>query len=98
VRFDPTGRTSPSCSTQELRLHLERHVPDLVEEHRPTVRGDEVAVAVGDGAGERAARVPEELALEQMRRHRGAVLGEEGLAAPAPSTGTSAGATFSMSW
>ena len=39
---------------QEVRLQLERQLAELVEEQRPAVRLHEVAVALGDGAGERA--------------------------------------------
>src|SRR2546430_9988994 len=42
-------------------------------------RSDEVAGPVDHRAGERALLVAEELALEQVGRHRGTVLGQEGL-------------------
>ena len=51
---------------QELRLRLERHVADLVEEERAAVGGLELALAARDRAGERAALVAEELALDQL--------------------------------
>ena len=44
----------------------ERHVADLVEEQRAAVGVAEGAGAVGRGAGERAPRVAEQLALEQV--------------------------------
>ena len=53
---------------QELRLQAERHVADLVEQQRPAVGLGEQALAGLDRAGEPAANVPEELALEQLLR------------------------------
>ena len=52
---------------QQLRLQLERDVADLVEEERAAVRQLEAPDPLRDGAGERAALVAEELALEQAR-------------------------------
>ena len=66
---------------QELRLRLERHVADLVEEERPAVGELDEARLVAVGAAEGAAPVAEELALEQVVRDGGAV---DGLEAPAP--------------
>jgi hypothetical protein len=66
-----------SCSAQELRLHLERHLADLVEEERPTRRLHEETTARRLRIGKCAARVTEELTLEQVRRHRGAVERDE---------------------
>ena len=51
---------------QQLRLQVERHVADLVEEERAAGRGLELADAALDGAGEGAALVAEQLALEQL--------------------------------
>ena len=53
---------------QQLRLELERNVADLVEEERAAVGELEPPDLLRDRAGERAALVPEELALEQARR------------------------------
>ncbi len=50
---------------QQLRLHVQRHVADLVEEQRAPVGVLEDALAVALGAGERTAHVAEELVLEQ---------------------------------
>ena len=70
----PTRRTSARLErAEELRLHRERHLADLVEEERAAVRLLEGARAVRDGAGEGAAHVAEELALEQVLRDRAAV-------------------------
>ena len=66
---------------QQLDLHLERHLADLVEEDRAGAGLDEQAGARPLGVGERAAHVAEQLALEQRRRHRGAVDGDERLIA-----------------
>src|SRR5262249_13624506 len=58
-------------------LHAERQLPDLVEEDGAAVRRLEQALAVAVGAGERAADVAEELALEERRRERRAVADDE---------------------
>ena len=58
---------------QQLRLRLERHVAALVEEQRAAVGGLELALAPRDRAGEGAALVPEELALDQLAAERRAV-------------------------
>ena len=53
---------------QQLRLHLQRQLADLVEEQRAAVGQLEAAGSGRDRAGERAPLVPEQLALEQRRR------------------------------
>src|SRR5437667_1954650 len=69
---------------QQLRLKLERDLADLVEEQRAAVGHLEAADLLGDGAGEGAPLVPEELALEEAGRNRGAVeLHERAVAAVA---------------
>ena len=55
---------------QELGLHAQRHLADLVEKQRAAVGFDEQALARGAGIGERAARVSEQLAFEQSLRNR----------------------------
>ena len=68
---------------QQLGLQGERHLADLVEEQRAAVGDLEEALLVVVGAGERALLVAEQLALEQVLRHRRAVLRHEQLVAPA---------------
>src|SRR5437660_4848564 len=69
---------------QQLRLELERDLADLVEEQRAAVGHLEAADLLGDGAGEGAPLVPEELALEEAPRNGGAVeLHERAVAAVA---------------
>ena len=58
---------------QQLRLHRQRQVADLVEEERAAVGRLEEAFAVVVGAGERALAVAEELGLEQLLGNRAAV-------------------------
>ncbi len=58
---------------QQLRLHLGPHVADLVEEQGAAVGHLEQAALGADGAGERAARVAEQLGLEQRLGQRRAV-------------------------
>src|SRR5262245_43964853 len=67
---------------QQLGLHLQADVADLVEEERPPVGGLEPADLVADGAGEGALDVPEQLALQEPGRQGGAVDLDEGLARP----------------
>ena len=62
---------------QQLGLQLGGHVSDLVEEEGSARRLAEAAAARLDGARERPALVPEELALEQVARNRGGVDGHE---------------------
>jgi hypothetical protein len=64
---------------QQLDLHLQRHLPDLVEEDGAAGGLGEQAGAVAAGVGERALDVAEQLALEQVGRHRAAVDGHERL-------------------
>ena len=53
---------------QQLHLQRQRHVADLVEEQRAAVGRLEQALVRLHGAGERAARVAEQLGLEQLAR------------------------------
>ena len=71
-------------NAQELRLRLEGHVADLVEQERAAVGRANEAHLVAVGARERAALVAEELALEERRRDGRAVDGLERAAAAAP--------------
>ena len=66
---------------EELDLEVERHVAHLVEEDRPPLRHVEAPDPVADGAGEGAAHVAEELALEELARERPAVHRDEGAGA-----------------
>src|SRR5262249_38559380 len=63
--------------TQQLRLEVGLELADLVEEERPAVGLFERAGACPGGAGERALLVPEELALEEVRRDRAAIDDDE---------------------
>ena len=62
---------------QQLHLDAERQLADLVEEDGAAVRRLEQPLAVAVGAGEGAAHVAEELALEERRCERGAVADDE---------------------
>ena len=66
---------------QDLGLRGERHVGDLVEEQRAPVGLFEASPAVAGRSGEGALHVPEEFALDQFLRDRGAVHLHEGPAA-----------------
>ena len=63
---------------QQLHLHRQAHVADLVEEQRAALGDFETALAGGDGAGEGALLVAEQLALEQLGGNGAAVDGDEG--------------------
>jgi hypothetical protein len=64
---------------QQLGLERQRQLADLVEEQRAAVGLGEEPAPRAVGAGERPLGVPEELALEQRLRDRGAVHGDEGV-------------------
>ena len=49
------------------------HGADLIHEERPPVRHTKAAVPIGISARESAPAMPEELALEEVERNRGAV-------------------------
>ncbi len=69
---------------QELDLHRERQLPDLVQEKRAPVRCREEAVLFGDRARKAALAMPEHLALDQRLGDRAAVHGDEGFAFQGP--------------
>ena len=71
---------------QQLGLRRQRQLADLVEEQRAAAGGLERAAAQPVGAGEGAALVAEQLALDELLRQRGAVDRDERrlLARPEP--------------
>ena len=71
---------------QQLHLHRQAHVADLVEEQRAALGDFESALAGGDGAGEGALLVAEQFALEQLGGNGAAVDGDERDAGGAGST------------
>ena len=74
----PTRSNSRSCSTRSsFACSAERELADLVQEHRAALGGLEPALLLHDGAGERAALVAEQLALEQRLGDRRAVDGDK---------------------
>jgi len=58
---------------EELHLHLDRDLADLVEEQRAAVRELETAGFARDRARERAALVAEKLALDELLRNGRAI-------------------------
>src|SRR5581483_9875325 len=62
---------------EQLRLRLEGQLADLVEEERAAVGQLEAADAPRVGPREGALLVPEQLALDERRRERGAVALDE---------------------
>src|SRR5450759_3953857 len=67
---------------EELHLRRQTHLADLVEKQRPAVRHFEEARLRAIGPGERAALVPEQLALQQVFLQRGALDDDERTLAP----------------
>ena len=63
---------------QQLHLHGGIHVADLVEEDRTALGDLEPALARSECAGEGAFLVPEQFALQQLRRYGTAVNRHEG--------------------
>ena len=75
LRADVADRMNLAAfeEAQELRLDGRLELADLVEEQRAALgRADDARKRV-DRAGERAAPVAEELALDELARHGGAV-------------------------
>ncbi len=66
-------------NAQQLGLQLQRRLPNLVEEDRPSAGQLEPADSLGDGARECTFFVAEQLALEQPSRDRRAVAFHEGV-------------------
>ena len=60
-------------------MEIEAELADFVEEEGAVARGADQADVVAVGAGEGAAAVAEELALEEIAGDRGAVEGDEGV-------------------
>ena len=72
---------------QQLDLHRQRHLANLVEEERPAL-GERHPTGLGrHRAGERPLLVAEELALQEGLRERPAVDGDEGPLAPRDNRG-----------
>src|SRR4030095_13655225 len=73
------GGAWPATSqpAEGTELHGRRHLTHLVQKNRPAVGLLEEPFAIGGGASEGAARVAEQLGLEQRLRQRRAVLGHE---------------------
>src|SRR5438067_10911156 len=69
---------------QQLRLDGERELADFVEEEGSALSGLEHAGLGVDGAGEGAAHVAEQLALEKRVDDRGAVIVTKGRPRPGP--------------
>ena len=67
---------------QNLRLRLQAHGRDFVEEQRAFVRDFEQALLRSDRAGERSLHVAEERGLEQVGRHRPGIDRNERFVAP----------------
>jgi hypothetical protein len=72
---------------EELGLVIGAQVADLVQEDRAAVGLLEPSLAVGHGAREAAADVPEQLALEEVGRDGGHVHGDEGMRGGGPGAG-----------
>ena len=62
---------------QQLHLHVERQIADLVEEKRAAMGFDELAGVFFRGAGERTLLVTEQDAFDQIFGDRAAIDGDE---------------------
>ncbi len=63
---EPIGRTLRSCrARQQLGLHRQGHLANLVQEQRPAIGGDEQTLTIAARIRKRAPDVTEQLALEQ---------------------------------
>ena len=68
-RLLPTGEMRPSLQhAQQLGLHVQREVADLVDEQRAALGRFEPAHPAGDGAREGPLHVAEQLAFDQRLR------------------------------
>ena len=72
---------------QQLHLHRQRHVVDVVEEDRAAVGQLEAAGPILDRAGERAALVAEQLRLDQRFREERAADRDERMVLAAAASG-----------
>ena len=73
---DPFELLLLQCAEQ-LHLHADRNLRDLIQEQRATMRKLEAPGLARHRAGERASLVSEELAFEQVRRDGGTVDADE---------------------
>src|SRR5271166_4289681 len=62
---------------QQFRLHVQRHVADLIEEDRALIGLLELADVAPRGAGERSFLVAEEFRFDELGRNGGAVESNE---------------------
>ena len=69
-------------NAEKLDLQIERHLGHLVEEQRAAVRSFEESLVLAIGPCEAAFLVAEDLAFEQVRRHRATVHCQEGVPSP----------------
>ena len=68
VRVEPRRSNSRSCKTRkQLRLELQRHFADLVQEHGAAIGQLKAAHALRNRAGKGSALVAEHFAFEQAR-------------------------------
>ena len=73
ARSAPTLQFAGLHETEQQALHAQRHLADLVQEHRAAVGHLELALLVAVGAGEGAPHVPKQFRFEQGFRQPGAV-------------------------
>ena len=81
-RLAANGRDDPLLQRpQDLRLHGDVHVADLIEKQRSVVGFAKRALPVTHGARKGAANMPEQLAFHELSRDRSAIDGDEQFAA-----------------
>ena len=81
LRFTQRPHAPLLNGAQQLGLHRQRQIADLVQEKRAALRGLKEALAVSRGAGVGALARAEELGFEQVFRNGAAVHGHEGAVA-----------------
>ena len=77
LRFAEPGDFSFLQDSEEVRLHVQGNVSNLVEKERPFLGGFEHSLVIGNRSCERPPPMSEELARQQRIREAGAVHGEE---------------------
>ena len=77
ARVADAARLALLQHSQQLHLQQRARVPDLVEEQRAALGRIEEPGTIAHRPGERPARVPEQLALDQAVRRRAAIVRDE---------------------
>ena len=82
LRSANANHASALEDSQQLRLQVDRHLGDFVEEQRSSGGPLEIALVLAYRTGERSTFVPEQLGLDQIGGYRAAVHADERAVAP----------------